>query len=218
MIKTIIFDLGGVLVPERRDRIIDEMTIFLGQPFDKIKAPFEKEVSSGKMTLLDMYRSILKKVDKNFSPEEALKKHISLYLKIMYNPRNGKLNLDKDVLDFVLELKKKFRVVCLTNTEKETADINKERGGIFEYFDKSFLSSDMGLRKPQLEIYLEVLKNLGNEASEVVFIDDNLEYVRGAETIGIKSVHFKNLKQLKKEVYDILKNDEMGIFRKTKNL
>ncbi|TDE37739.1 HAD family phosphatase [Nonomuraea mesophila] len=55
---------------------------------------------------------------------------------------------------------------------------------------RRFYSGRMGLVKPDREIYDEVARALGADPSDIVFVDDRPENVRGAERAGMTGVHF----------------------------
>lgn len=56
--------------------------------------------------------------------------------------------------------------------------------------DKIFVSYELGLLKPDVEIYRQVLKKLNARPEEVVFIDDKLKNVEAAKSIGIYGIVF----------------------------
>ena len=59
------------------------------------------------------------------------------------------------------------------------------------------ISSEVGIRKPFPEIYKLSLKNLGVLPEEAIFIDDRQKNIDGAEAVGIKSILYKDLNDLK---------------------
>ena len=63
-----------------------------------------------------------------------------------------------------------------------------------------FPSHEMNCIKPDPEIYKKALKRMKLKPEETVFIDDIKKFVKGAEKIGIKGIHFKNSKQLIKDL------------------
>ena len=54
--------------------------------------------------------------------------------------------------------------------------------------DRIYLSQEMGLRKPEAEIYLRVLEEEGFSAADTVFFDDNVDNIAGANRLGITSI------------------------------
>ena len=57
-----------------------------------------------------------------------------------------------------------------------------------ELFDAAVISGEVGLHKPQPEIYLLACERLGVEPSESVFVDDLRENCDGAESVGMTAV------------------------------
>jgi epoxide hydrolase-like predicted phosphatase len=69
--------------------------------------------------------------------------------------------------------------------------------GIYErapmdIFDATVISGDVGLHKPQPEIYLLACERLGVEPTECVFVDDLAENVAGAEAVGMVGVRHRD--------------------------
>jgi epoxide hydrolase-like predicted phosphatase len=57
-----------------------------------------------------------------------------------------------------------------------------------EIFDATVISGEVGLHKPQPEIYLLACERLGVEPAEAVFVDDLRENCAGAEAVGMSAL------------------------------
>jgi putative hydrolase of the HAD superfamily len=57
-----------------------------------------------------------------------------------------------------------------------------------ELFDATVISADVGLHKPQPEIYLLACERLGVEPAQAVFVDDLRENCAGAEAVGMTAL------------------------------
>ncbi|WP_332420411.1 HAD-IA family hydrolase [Vibrio metschnikovii] len=57
---------------------------------------------------------------------------------------------------------------------------------------RAIVSAEVGLLKPQREIYLSLLSQYDLNAAETIFIDDMLYNVQGAESVGIKGIQFES--------------------------
>jgi epoxide hydrolase-like predicted phosphatase len=57
-----------------------------------------------------------------------------------------------------------------------------------DLFDATVISGDVGLHKPQPEIYLLACERLGVDPAEAVFVDDLRENCAGAESVGMTAV------------------------------
>ena len=64
--------------------------------------------------------------------------------------------------------------------------------GILGHFRELFLSSTIGLRKPDAAAYDHVIKAIGAPAGRIVFFDDLAENIAGARAYGLTSVHVKS--------------------------
>jgi HAD superfamily hydrolase (TIGR01509 family) len=60
---------------------------------------------------------------------------------------------------------------------------------VLSHFRKIFLSSTIGLRKPDAEAYDHVVKAIGVPASRILFFDDVVANIEGARARGLAAVH-----------------------------
>ena len=68
------------------------------------------------------------------------------------------------------------------------------------FFKHVFFSSEMGMMKPEKEIYLFVLDEIKQEAENCIFIDDNIKYIDAAGELGINALLFKNIQQIRTDL------------------
>src|SRR5581483_10818394 len=59
-----------------------------------------------------------------------------------------------------------------------------------------FFSCDLRLTKPSLEIYERVLRELATEPELVLFVDDRLENIEAAASLGMKTILFRDASDL----------------------
>jgi putative hydrolase of the HAD superfamily len=69
------------------------------------------------------------------------------------------------------------------------------RDGWDELFDAVVISGEVGMRKPEPEIYRLAATRLGVQAAECVFVDDLAPNVRGAVAVGMVGVHHRDAGQ-----------------------
>ena len=67
-------------------------------------------------------------------------------------------------------------------------------------FAPLLISGDLGLLKPEPEIYLHLLDRLAAPADEVAFLDDRTDNVTGALAVGIRAVHFTGAAQARSDL------------------
>jgi putative hydrolase of the HAD superfamily len=80
-------------------------------------------------------------------------------------------------------------LALLTNNVKEFGSSWRATFPVDELFPVVIDSSEVGLRKPDPRIYELTCERVGVVPTAVVFLDDNLENVCAAESLGIETVH-----------------------------
>lgn len=92
------------------------------------------------------------------------------------------------------ELKKDFHVSLLSNTNDlhiaEVRRANPHFSDLESQFDHAFYSHELGLRKPDPEVFLEVCRQMGAKPYQVIFIDDTLQHVNGARKAGLQAYNY----------------------------
>lgn len=103
-------------------------------------------------------------------------------------------------LDKLRELKQRGYTICMlsnTNEAHWSRIVEQCFGGqnvVDDLFDDVFLSQEMHLAKPNDAIYLEVLRQIGAEAEECLFIDDSSANLEAAATLGFHTLHAETSK------------------------
>jgi putative hydrolase of the HAD superfamily len=100
---------------------------------------------------------------------------------------NG-IHLHEDALPTLRGLRERgVPTVLVSNCSHGTRAL-VERLGLVTEMDAIVLSYEIGSMKPSPGIYLAGLEALDATADEAVFVDDNAEFVAGAEAVGIASL------------------------------
>ncbi len=82
---------------------------------------------------------------------------------------------------------------AFSNTNRPHVEyFSKTYADLLGHFRELYLSSTIGLRKPDAAAYDHVVKAIGVPASRIVFFDDLIENVEGARACGLKAVHVKS--------------------------
>jgi putative hydrolase of the HAD superfamily len=61
--------------------------------------------------------------------------------------------------------------------------------GVLGHFREIYLSSSIGLRKPEAAAYDHVVEAIGVPASRILFFDDSADNIAGARARGLTAVH-----------------------------
>ena len=67
---------------------------------------------------------------------------------------------------------------------------------VLGHFQKVFLSSTIGLRKPDAAAYDHVVREIGVPAERIVFFDDVKENIEGARARGLQAVHVSSTRDV----------------------
>jgi hypothetical protein len=90
----------------------------------------------------------------------------------------------------------------MSNTYDIHAKSNELRG-FYDVFDNVFLSSEIGLIKPNIEKYKYVLNKLNTEPKNCIFIDDKIANLIPARELGIIVIRFESLEKFKRQLNKI---------------
>jgi putative hydrolase of the HAD superfamily len=105
-------------------------------------------------------------------------------------------------LDFLGKLARQ-RKVSMAALNNESLELNEHRIRKFQlrnYFEAFFSSCYLGLRKPGAEIYTKALKITQCDPSECILIDDRRLNVECARELGMNTIQFQNVAQLRDEL------------------
>ena len=112
------------------------------------------------------------------------------------------LDLPKKRLDLLLNIKNTYRTFLLSNTnEIHMVFINNYLQKMFQiknlekHFEKVYLSYEVKMRKPDAEIFELILNQNNLLKEETLFIDDSLQHVDSARSLGLSTI----LLDMKKE-------------------
>lgn len=188
-INTVIFDVGGVLIKQNAV-MAEDLTHELDLDQATLKHIFANQIAlfgSGKIDESEFWQQLTKEygvrpvdVSENLLGR-AFAKNLEAHVKIM---------------QLVKELAASgFRLVVLSNTIEAHAKELKA-AGVYDDFDRLFLSHEVGLRKPDPEIYKYVLNSLNVIPEATLFIDDDTKNVEAAKALGMNGIVFTNEDQV----------------------
>lgn len=207
MIRTIIFDLGGVVLPLDPQQAIRR---------------FEQLGVKDAARQLDSYtqQGIFGQLEGGLIDEQTFQREFErLYGRaISYEEccwawqGYARGDLPQRNLDTLMQLRQQgYRVILLSNTnpfmmEWVASDRFDGQGhGIGHYFDALYLSYKMKLMKPSNEIFMRVLMAEQVPPSDCLFIDDGIRNVAAGSQLGMNTYCPENGADWTKEIYNYLK-------------
>ncbi len=180
MINTIIFDFGDIFVNLEKETSINEFKkLGLDGPNEDLIAMndlFER----GKITELQFIEGFQK-----YIPEADI-----LDIRKAWNSVIGEFPLYR--LEFLQMLSTKYRLFLLTNTDAIHISRFEHMAGIsffsdfYQCFEKVYYSFEMGMRKPEPEIFNYILKKHDLSPKRTLFVDDKKENTAAAAALGIQ--------------------------------
>lgn len=189
MIRLIIFDIGGVIInfsEEDYIRYLAEKKNLKYRAFRNTMMPLIERMELGRLHLPELESIISKKFK---IPKSGLEWDTE-YEKVA--------TLNKRVKGLIERLRMRYKVVLLTNVSVSRQDLVERMYLKDLMVNKIFASCYLGMRKPDKRIYKHVLSAMHVKPGETIFVDNMLENVIGARKVGIKSIQFKNYRQLLK--------------------
>lgn len=112
------------------------------------------------------------------------------------------LQVNKDMIDMVRRLKGHVRVAALSNVILEHAKVLK-KGGVYEHFQLVVLSCQVGMRKPDLDIYDKAAELAKTAPERCMLIDDSVENLVAAQKVGYRVLQYTSLDDLRREMYNL---------------
>lgn len=112
--------------------------------------------------------------------------------------------IDPRMVGLIHELHQTYQTALLTNAHHEFIDDLLETHKLTNIFDKTIISSRLGIVKPNPQIFKHALDSLGVTASEVIYIDDLQQNITAANALGIQAVLFKDFQSFQTDLAQIL--------------
>jgi glucose-1-phosphatase len=190
-VKNLIFDLGGVIL----DLSVDKTLQAVADLSNLDKKEVTNRYLSGEGFLLyekglisdTEFRDYVRKVYAVTAGDDQVDAAWNAML----------LGLPISKLELLQELMKEYQVYLLSNTNTiHLRYINEMMlppvagvSSLDPYFHKAYYSHLMNKRKPDADIFVQVLEENNLKPSETLFLDDNLQNVEGARVVGMQAVH-----------------------------
>jgi len=191
MIKTIFFDIGGVLIDinfRKTSRYLADCTDLSIKVIENA-FPFQDHNKYEKGILTDYEWFI--------SVKESLPQSCCLKESDFWKAWKILLGRETKVVDIMKKLKKKYSIWLLSNTNSKHINDEIDKKYLFpKIVDDSIYSFEVGFRKPEKEIYIRAASMANSNPEECLFIDDIFENIEAAKKVGFLGIHFKSYNQL----------------------
>ncbi len=206
MLKNIILDFGGVIIPIDYRKTLTAFEKFGAKDVvqffsQKKQAELFDQFDKGKISPGEFRHQFTKQFNLNLSDKEFDHAWNAMLLDI---PKNS--------IGFLTKLKERYTIFLLSNTNKIHIDaINKYLKTTYDindwksYFNNVYYSFEVGMRKPDKEIFEKVIAENKLDLSETLYIEDHEKNLEAAESIGLPFYTFPMNADLSKELDFLLK-------------
>ncbi len=94
-------------------------------------------------------------------------------------------------------------LALLTDNVEEMFAFWRRKFDLEQYFGEHIINSaECKLLKRDPQIYHYALKTIGVRADEALFIDDNVDYLKVAQSVGFQTIHFQGREHLRRELIE----------------
>ena len=196
-INTFIFDLGGVIIDLDESSTIASFSKFTNISIDEING-------------LVYSSPIFQQYEKGLINDEEFRWQVRGLFKVdlkdeqideSWNAMLGEI--PKERIDLLGQLRKNHKVIILSNTNaihirkfNQILFLSTGKSSLNECADYVFFSHELNMRKPDSEIYEEILKLSATKPQEALFLDDKLENLDSAGQLGIRTMQISNPSQI----------------------
>lgn len=205
MIKTIVFDLGGVLIHLDRDEAIRRFESLglaeASQMLDPyLQSGYFLAVEDGSLSKEGFREALSQLAGRELSHEQIAWAYMG-FLKEVAEYK----------FDFIDTLRPEYNVHILSNTNPyvmefgESESFLPNRRKLSSYCDHKFASCEMGMVKPHRGIFELMIERTGLVPEETLFLDDGMANVQMAQELGFITYCPKNGEDWRQALTDILK-------------
>lgn len=208
-LPTLIFDLGGVLINIQYRRFLKTLGLdyaIEGEPQkilgESLNVQDEAELlrlptldlqlyETGKLSTSEFFNRLSHRLDGSF--DEAL----------LHAAWHAVLAGEIDGMRAIAEhLSRQTKLFLLSNTNELHFTYARKKFSILKFFTDYFVSYQIGVMKPSVQIYQHAVRSIGIKASELLFIDDIEQNIRGGEQVGMRGYLFTGIAPLRSKLQE----------------
>ncbi|MBI5412637.1 HAD family phosphatase [Candidatus Peregrinibacteria bacterium] len=191
--KVIVFDLGGVVFTNSLKQFIHS----LSERYSLEPSRINEVINSGgagtayrenRITRNQFWENVLKTLPFKESADELEQEWIE-----GYHPMPG-------MKELLADLAKKYKIYYLSDSVKERVEALEAKYHFTSWFDGGLFSYEVGARKPSQKMYESIIQKAGVSPEAMFFIDDKASSLEPAKKMGMATILFLSVDQLKKEL------------------
>ncbi len=191
MIKLIIFDLGGILI-ENYDipffEALSKATKKQEEEIEKEIKPLMHKSERGEISEYEFVEKFLKEMNCSEKPEK--------FVEI----RRKATKEAAGIRELITNLKKHYKIAFATNNAEEEFVSKNKIMHFDKLFDWGIASYQAHARKTETKMFEMTLQHFKIKPEETIFVDDSVANLKAPQELGMKTIHFASLEQLKGEL------------------
>lgn len=195
-VKAVIFDYGEVLCHRPTADEIAQLAGFFHLRADQLPALWERNrgpYDRGDLTPQTYWSAFAKDAGVELSPERLKQIH-DLDMEMW-------TNVNSQMIEWAKQLRSSgMKIGLLSNMHPEMVTHCRKHFAWLNKFDFVTFSGEVRLIKPDPAIYQHTLRGLGVAAPEALFLDDREVNIRAAQALGMYSLRFESIEQLRREL------------------
>lgn len=190
-IRALILDYGGVISQPQNPKNMDNILRSLKQDYNSFREVYQRQrvqYDSGQISGEQYWINILQHYGLNpngFDIARLIQEDVKSWTQ-----------LNESMIQFITEGRSKIhKLAMISNMTRDTLVFMRRHYGWLELFDELIFSCEVGINKPDREIYETCLRKLKVNRNECLFVDDSVKNVKGAMELGMPAIQFKTFSE-----------------------
>jgi putative hydrolase of the HAD superfamily len=196
VLRAVIFDYGMVLTGPPNIEAHAAMVHLTGLPigeFERFYWADRHAYDEGKLTGITFWQKFLR--------DAGLPESAEMVSELNRHDARMWTTFDPALLDWQLRLKMRgLRTAILSNMGDSVLENMQREFDWLARFDVLVWSYQLGIAKPDPEIYRHTLRRLGAEPQETLFLDDKLVNIEAARSLGLIAIQFSTVARLRADI------------------
>jgi len=187
MISAVVLDFGGVIVRTEDHK-------------GRLELEEKYQLPPGGSNQLVFYSSIADSATIGMAEPDEIWEHVANKLALSHDELNqfkqsfwSGDNMDEELIHFLKSCKPNYKTAILSNAWKNLREVLAETYNIVEgqTVDHILISAELGVAKPDPKIYKILANTLDCQYHEILFVDDFVENIQAAKSLGIQTIHYQ---------------------------
>lgn len=197
-IKTIFFDFGGVIQRTEYQaprQLLAQRFNLEYEDIDNIvfNSPTAKQATVGEVPVEKHWEAVAKRLKVSKEDIAAVEREFFA----------GDV-IDHEIMEYLRSLRPRYKTGLISNAWSDMREY-LVRQKLDDAFDTLTISAEVGVAKPDANIYLLALEQAQVKAEAVVFVDDVPANIEACEALGMKGILFRDPLKAMNELKKLLK-------------